>query len=427
VRLNIRVSILNFLMIFFSLCIYLFSDLLYIKYVAYIYFFAIYFRIFKRAYLEKMDIVDLLIAYLLLYPLFGVIVFSEEELIQKLSSFINGTIIFDKESVFKYIFLIMIGLIPFSYITSTKLSVNLRKKNVRNIRYDLVGIFAEVGLVFFTLFLIYLYYITGGQYIWFTDVANKSELFNLVSIFSIFLSPLISLAYVDHDYKSKKRFTLLVIFVIVLIFLLKIRMYAALYIFSLLLNLNIRNMKFTRKRMSFLLVTLVILLFGNILRFQHFDFTNIWVVLFSTFGEFIMPNISSYYMITNPLGFNEILKIKDLFLQLLPSIIRPYPVLYEFRDFYLSRGIDPWPIGGLYFQGQLYFYFNVFYIIPMFFVSLYLIKIKEYMYNKIYSISIVSLPIFSMVLPRMEIWVLRSALFAVIIFIIVRGLYKSVR
>ncbi|MBT5492598.1 hypothetical protein HOK00_10390 [bacterium] len=176
----------------------------------------------------------------------------------------------------------------------------------------------------------------------------------------------------------------------------------------------------------YILFGIVFLLISNIFRFNDFSFEQTYIVLFSMLGEFIMPNISTFYLINNPLHFDSLFAIQDLYFQLLPSSVRPSSELYAFRDYYLSRSIDPWPIGGIYFLGQFYFYFGIFYIFILIGLIKYLIEIQNILINRKFSLLLLLFPMLVMILPRMELWTLRNSIFSMVFFIITFLLIKII-
>lgn len=373
---------------------------------------------------DNIDIVDITIAFFLMYCIFGCLMFSAPELTKDLQQFADIELNVDNTGLIKYFSVMVISTVPYSYllIQNIKEPSNIVKSKIykKDVAFNHGGNWCEILLVCFIVILMILYYYTDGVYIWYSNITNAAKVFNYISWIAILISGLVPMAHLDYDYKQKKGFLLLAIGVVIMYWKLKIRMYCALFLLGILINLHLRGMVIKRKHFLLMIPLLGVFLMGNIWRFESYKFGNFTNDIFSVFGEFFLPNISAYYLINNPLNYDGGFRFLDLLSQLLPSALRPQASLYKFAEFYISNGQNPWPVGGIAFQGQMYYYFGFFFEMAFIIVAFYLNAVRKNLVQRRRSILVACFPLFCMIMPRMEVWTLRSMLFAGIVYYIMR-------
>lgn len=404
-----------------------YSELAIIPLVLFFLYAYISFLIYTFKY-NRVDIVKLFILLLMTYSLAGVIVFNID-IFREAFSLYSGIDdrIFSVEALFKYDLVILIANMPFLIMLSKKNSGQhlITTSNRDQLVFIKIGLLTEIFCVFFIFLLLYISLKTGREYIANSDVQGRDFILNTMGWGGVILSGLIPFSYKNVKINKTKRFFILIGLVVLLLGSLGIRMYSSIFIFLLLINLNMRGYILPAKSIFFIAIVFFILLYVAILRFNVLSFDDISVILFTMFGELIIPNLSAIFLINNPLNLDQSLVFTDLFAQLLPSVVRPHPNLYIFRDYYIAQGFDPWPIGGIFYLGQLFFYFNWMFVFVIILLCVYFSALQNLLYQKKVSLLIIAFPMLAMILPRVELWVMRSSLISLFIYLLIFALFNN--
>ena len=414
--------------IIFLLVIGFFINLDNLELFLYIHIGLLIYYLIKKIYSTNLDCIDLGITFMFIYQYFAIIIYSNEKIVRYLEVFSGEPIIRSDEYSYNYIFKILL----FCYILLPVLNKKMNfikyriylEKGFHKRVFDTLGKISIFGFLLNIIFLIGIVIYTKGTYIHF--IPNTGKLFNMIGWITILNSSLIVYSFVTRNYKEKKIYSIILMINIMLYYKLRIRMYLMLILFSMLLNFQLRGYKFKKKHIFILVVGVILVLYGNILRFNGLKAKLDLNTFFIVFGEFIMPSISGNYLVNNMLAYKISFydKIFNLFLQFLPTSIRPEAILYKFYNFYLKNNINIWPAGGVAIVGQLYFFLGDFYIFFTYFLKKIFIKIK----NKKYSIHILAgIPMLFMILPRMEIWAVRNSIIMIIFNVIILKIVKEVK
>ena len=375
-----------------------------------------------------------------MYPFIGCIIFNYKPLLEHFNNYLSKPILTSEEYTNKYNFVMLISTIPLAYILfdnfalcfnrkfsiktisfyfSRKLHTKKIKKNItacikKRYYFSLQFLLIAAIIISLIFFLIYVYKLTGGQYIGFTE--SNFGAFNILGWLSILVSGSVFSLYSKRYNPRKKLIYKFLLMLIIMFWVLRIRMYCAMFVMMIMLCKHMEGMKLKRKHIALLFLCMSALLLAATLRFSSYRYGDFYYDLFTIFGEFALSGVSSYYLINNPFGYSNIFKFLDLVFQLLPSSMRPSSYLMEFHNFCVAHGHNPWPIGGIQFQGQMYFYFGIFFIIGEALVAVYLLYIRRKLNAMIVTPLVASFPIFCLVLPRLPIWTLRSMIFAMLAF-----------
>jgi hypothetical protein len=256
---------------------------------------------------------------------------------------------------------------------------------------------------------------------YFTFIEDAPDImYPLISYGGIICSPIIISSNINYPWYRKRLFIITTIIPIVLLALIGIRIYSLLFIFSVILNMQIRGLKIYNKKVLFsIMVVLGFVLFQSVVRAGLSGFGNLFSIL-TLLGEFFLGAISSYYLIIDPEKFYPNANIIDFFVSLLPARLIPYRTLDDFAAYYYKRGMLVWPAGGIFLYGQLYFYFGILSFIVMILFSFYLLKIKGDLDSRKLDSSAVCLPLLFIVLPRYPLYLIKSALVGWIFFLFLK-------
>lgn len=391
-----------------------------------LFFFACYYCGFLVALISKrITTVDLFFLFYSLYLLFGVLFFAVaffQDIVCEVVT--EGCFDLNSELSVVYSCILTTALTPcYLALKSSRVREGLDDGVGLSYRAStLLGVIAIFMVLITSSYSIYLYYLTGGAYIFWSGV--DSSYFNALGWLTILSLSVIVLAFNHLDYKKLYVFYVLVFVLIVVLALLHIRIYAAAVLFSLLLNMEIRGFRFDKKALIILIIVFAGVLAQSVFRFQNFDYSDVKNLAFTLSGEFLLPHISSFYLMQNPFGINSSFSVTDLFTQLLPSDMRPYPELYSFRDEYIKAGVHPWPIGGIFFIAQLYYFFSYFGIGVYLLLFFSIIRLKTSLSRGNYTIWYAVLPPLFMILPRIELWTLRACLVNMLLLMFIKYVLK---
>lgn len=375
------------------------------------------YELISRTLHSKLNVVDLIIFFLSLYLSLGFAFFSILEFREIVESSVfvnigNNTLLL---SIIQIVYLIILVINYIALFIKARPIKKIALLDKDNKNYDSVILF----FLFLTLFYcIYLYYLTGGKYIHFTDI--DESVFNRLGWLVTLSSSLIASGFAGKNYTESKILLFLTVTIILILTLLSIRLFSAIFIFSLLVNLQVRGLVINKKAILLFIITFFMIVSRSIFRFQSFDLHNTTLLVVTFLGEFIIPHISTYYLFENSVSFGGWYNFIDLISQLFPYSFRLPALLYGFKDAYLETGINPWPIGGIFFVGQFYFYFGLFgffvYLILIYFLS----SLKSSISRGRSSVFYAAIPPIAIILPRMELWTLRAAVLNVFIILIIK-------
>ncbi|WP_035589111.1 O-antigen polymerase [Hippea jasoniae] len=418
----------------FATILFLFNEaklLFYLSIVYFVYYIVefIRFKSFNIVYLAHVFISIYFILGLLVFNIYYYRVFFLHNIDESLFTFSNL-------SKVNYIYLISLLLLNW-FFRPTKLSFDiLISKTYFEKTHILYSKFVSFYIVIYLFALIFSYKYLDGRYIWFIQ-ENKGSfelnlIWRLISSGGLYLSALFPL-YRINDHYSKSRFIYLFILVLVFILLLLgIRMYAALLIFAMLFNAQLRGFRYqgVALYLYYVVFGLGILSFA-IFRFQTFDFTNTLKIIETIAGEFVFPHSSSFYIIINPYSYSFWpYSLQDLFFQILPFKLNNEfkPVLEKYVSFLLSKG-QVAGYGGYFIIGQLYFYFGYLFFIPLLLISKFFSLMDTVLRKKRNLYLAVIFPVFLLILPRMQIWTLKALFynffFVLIVIYIINVLKRS--
>jgi hypothetical protein len=406
----------------FATILFLFKESEFLYYLSIMYF--IYYVIeFIR--FKSLNIIYLAHVFISTYFLFGLLVFNIYEYrVFFLHNIDDSLFTIDNLSKINYFYLISLLLLNW-YYKPTKLPQNISNEKVyygsTNIIYSKI---IDIYVVIYLVVLIFSYKYLNGRYIWFIQESKGSfelqVIWQLISSGGLYLSALLPLYRINSQYNQNKYIYIFVVTSAFILLLLGIRMYAVLLIFAMLLNMQLRGLRYqgTLLYLYYIVFGLGILSFA-IFRFQTFNFTNIMSIIESVAGEFVFPHSSAFYIIINPYSFDFWpYSLQDLLLQIMPFKINNEfkPILEKYVSFLLSNGIVA-GYGGYFILGQLYFYFGYFFFIPLLIISKYFSLMDNVLKNKERLYLTVIFPIFLLVLPRMQIWTFK-ALFYNLLFVL---------
>ena len=371
----------------------------FIPYLLYWFYFSI--KLFKG----KAISIELFFVFLSVYLFMGSAYFVIEDITLTVYKYVEkAPFYFDSRSKKTLTSIYSLFLLP-CYFVSMKRLPPLTSLSCDYYKGETIGKLASCFLLINIIYASYIYKILGGKYIFWSDLS--ASYFNLLGWFTMISTAFIVAAFTNSPSSKRKLFYFLVFILLSLMIALHIRLYAVAIVFALLLNAEIRGFRLNAKWVSLLAILLSFIVLQSVLRFQKFDFSDFYNLTFTILGEFILPHISSYYLIIDPLyqiGGPDYL---DIFKQFLPTSIRPVSSLYEIRTKYLLYNVDIWPVGGIFFIGQLYYFFGLL-SFPLFSIFIiFMSKLKSNLIDKQYSILLVMLPSIFMILPRMELWTIR--------------------
>lgn len=432
---NTKLLIFNFIIFIIGLLFYL-LDLYDPIFGLALTFYGLMIVIFvKKTIDQKVDIIDMVVMYLLLYPLVCCVVFGYKPLFSHFNNYLPAPMYTSDHCTNKYNLIMMISTMPFLHIllddyklnfsaNGKKLikrwkrkSLSISRGNESRFTFQMVLVLSMMGLLLF-----YLYYIhiaTRGVYIAIIQTAAANKMANLMGWISILTSGAILSVYSNDKGTDKKKWVyLLLVMLVIMFWVLKSRMYCAMFLIEILICKYLDGFRFKKKHIFFLFLCMCILLFTATLRFSSYNYGNFYYDLFTIIGEFALSGVSSYYLINNPFEFQDPLRIRDLFFQLLPSGMRPMPALMDFHEFCISHGYNPWPAGGIQFQGQMYFYVGIFFLVGEIIVIKYLRYVRRKLNKGQVTPLVAGFPVFCLILPRMQVWTLRSMIFAGLMFYI---------
>ncbi len=374
---------------------------------------------------NTVDVADIVTVFFLMYNIFATIVFSFKSIIEKLQIFMSSAIPTDERGIRVYLTVLLVSAMVYMHIlidiTGKRIN-NKERRKVICLHYDASSFlslkitkkqFMIIPVIIAVL--VYLFYVnklTGGVYIAYSGIVNADRIFNLIGWISIIGSGAIFAGFSLNKENNNKIIYFALIFAAVMFWKLKIRMYCAMFAIECIICAYLRGFRFKKTHMALLFAGGILLLFGNVLRFSVYSFGNIYNDIFTVFGEFIASSISGYYLVNNPLGFDGGIRMRDLLFQLLPSAVRPVPALDDFYTYYVAEGINPWPAGGILFQGQLFFYLGILSYFVFLLTALYLFYVRRKMEEGKMSAGLAMFPVFCMSMPRLPIWLLRSMLVA---------------
>lgn len=235
---------------------------------------------------------------------------------------------------------------------------------------------------------------------------------------AVLISGLVSVSNLGYKWNQKKIYTLLVIIVSFLFFILHFRMFVIVTLFALIINLELRGFEFKRKHLIYGFFLFFIIAFDAVRRFENFDRSDAIAVYFNVLGEFFLSQFYYVSLVVNPFYFKlNFIQYFDFITQTLPSFLRPNSGLIDFIQFNNKYGYATYT-GGISILAQARMYTGFLY--PLFFiiVSYMLVYFRTIIRNKQFSIVIPAIPIVLMVLPRTEFWVARSGLINIAVLII---------
>ncbi len=388
------------------------------------YYLVVFFVFFWKFVNDAVDVVDITVVFFMMYNVFATLIFSFESMIEKLQIFMSSAIPVDEVGIRIYLTVLLVSTMIYMHIlTGGKISRESKKRKVKGIAINRIKSFFSLKItdkqfivmpiiLLLVLYLTYMNRLTGGVYIAYSGIANAGRVFNIFGWISIIGSGAIFAGLSMNKNNDNKIIYAALIIAAGLCWILKIRMYCAMFMIECIVCAYIRGFRFKKAHMIMLFGCGVLLLFGNVLRFSVYSFGNIYHDFFTVFGEFVASSVSGYYLVNNPLGFDGGVRMRDLIFQLLPSAFRPVSALDDFYVYYVEKGINPWPAGGNLFQGQLYFYFGIFSYFFLWIAALYLFYVKRKMNEGKISAGLAMFPVFCMSMPRLPVWVLRSMLVA---------------
>lgn len=383
------------------------------------------YNLIKLCFKGMLTVIDVVILFLSIYLYFGGVYYGSPEF-RALASKLFSVNIGNNQEIIDAIYLVFLSLLFFNAFISM---LNLRLSPLKPIKYlqkkSVINIFGVVLLSVTIIFSFYVYMKTNGRYLHFSD---EGEIyFNTLGSLIVYSSSFLVIAFSGYKHYEKKWFYVLTLMLVLLLTMMSVRMFAAVLLFSILLNYQIRGGRFNVKVLLFLSLIFALIISRSIFRFQTFDMTNVLLTQMSLVGEFFIPSISTYYFFENAVDYNFLFNWTDLITQMLPSNFRSFARLYEFRLDYISNGQDPWPIGGLLFVGQFYFYFSFFGFIVYFYMMYFLLRIKSNLQSEKFTLWYAVVPIFCMVLPRMELWTLRAVLVNIVLLIVFKVILSKPR
>jgi hypothetical protein len=296
--------------------------------------------------------------------------------------------------------------------------LDVKEKAQKFVSIDNYGQFNKIYYIPIIIYSVFLLFIKIRYGNYFTFIKDSPDImYSLISYGGIICSPIIISSNIKCPWYKKRLFIIITIVPIILLALIGIRIYSLLFIFSLILNMQVRGLKLYHKSILFLIVILLgFVLFQAVARSGLSEFGNLFSIL-TLLGEFYIPGISSYYLIIDPEKFYPHINIVDFFVSLLPAKLIPYISLNEFASYYYKRGISTWPIGGIFLYGQLHFYFGIFSFIAMILFSFYLLRIRRKLDSKRLDLSVIGLPLLFIVLPRYPLYLIKSVLVGLILFL----------
>lgn len=416
---NNRLLICNFIFLFVTIFFYIlgFSGL-WISNIFYI--ITIYFFILERLVVKELEfnVVHLFVALFYLYPLCFYILFNTG-LLDIMSLIMHVEILkVSNDELEKLNFVFQLSNIMFSSsLSESKKSIRVIKSFVNEKETVFIGQFTTIYLFLVFTFLVYLKYSLKGKYIAYVD--ESSFMFSILSWLNLLSVPLIAFSFNSFAYFKQKKFLIMCFANLIMFALLGIRLSSIMYLFAILTNLIIRGFDIKNRRNIMLLGVLLIFIlvqavyrFGGNLAFNPF-------ILFTVLGEFFFSTISSHYFINDPYNYGIDIKFFDLFSQILPGFARPENYITKFYKYYISKGISPWPAGGLFFYGQLYFYFNIFIFPVVFIIGKFLSLLSNSIKKGNCTYLVASLPIIFMVLPRLPIFLFKSYFISIIFFVFI--------
>jgi hypothetical protein len=299
--------------------------------------------------------------------------------------------------------------------------LDINAKKIKLVLIDNPGQFNKIYFIPLIVFSVFILFIKIKYNDYFTFIEDAPDsLYSLVSYGSIICSPIIISSNIKYPWYKKRLFIIISIIPIVLLALLGIRIYSLLFIFSVILNMQLRGLKlYSKNVLFFILIVLGFVLFQSVVRAGLSSFGDLFSIL-TLLGEFFFPGISSYYLIIDPVKFYPHINVVDFITSLLPAKLIPYISLNDFAAYYYKRGISVWPVGGMFLYGQLYFYFGIFSVLVMSLLSFYLLRVKQSLLSKKLDLNVVGLPILFIVLPRYPLYLIKSVLVGLLLFLFLK-------
>lgn len=276
--------------------------------------------------------------------------------------------------------------------------------------------FSIIPYLVIPVFILFLFYLIRTFSNYSDFIENSGSAFSFISYFSFITSIVIIIT--DQNIVWNKRIgkTFLVLLCVALIAKIGSRTYAVYILFSLLINLKKRGMKFGNKLIFVLMIIGMFgILYQSLARFGMHGLGDAFSVL-TLFGEFFLPAYSFYYYVNNPLKYVYFFSWTDFIVKLLPTKVLPLLNIDAYMQFYNLHNISIAPVGGLFLYGQLFYYFGIFSIIAIFVLSIYLAYYKNILECKgNLKISLI-LPIAFLILPRQLIYLLPRSILMIFIF-----------
>lgn len=373
------------------------------------------FNYFKRG---NITIIDIFIAFLFIYVLAYYFLFNTVVL-TSISSVFGVKIIPIKDNTLAYVNFVFIVYGKVLFLPILDCAKHYNKKTIGLIQYNTTNnMYLIFVFIVYITYLLFLHIKFGSSYIRLMQSPMGDFYFSLISIGGWICSPLIVSSNLKSKWNNYNAISVLSIAIVILLALLGIRIYSLMIIFSLFINLQCRGININNNKVIlFILFILFFILYQSLARIGIRDIKNLYS-LFTLLGEFFFSIMSSYYLIGDPLIFLPKIRIDDLFIQILPSFFRSKPIIENFREYYIAKGYDPWPGGGLFLFGQIDFYFGFFGIVVLLMFSLFLSRINASFKKGHYYWQLPYLPVLFMVLFRYPIWLTKTVLFEAVAFVL---------
>lgn len=387
---------------------------------------------------SNISTIDIYINFFIFYFLCGFILFNSKEFIHEISLFFQekqkGVFsLLTHDNLVKINYIYIVSLFPFMFLfnnTSQRLEFTCKPIYLDESKLSLFSKFCGTFTIFLILcfsfpLIIYIYVTTGGQYALTVDTL-EGKYTNLLGWNTVIISSLIPFCYVRDNYKNKKIFTFIIVLLSLAILKIHFRMHSAIILMCLLINFEIRGFKIKFKHFLFLLLVFFIITFQALLRYQNFNYNNSAASISALLGEFFL---SQFYLVStaiNPYDYEvSFVNYFDFAIQMLPTSIRPESAIRDFLEYNHQYGLEAAPIGGLSIIGQSILYLGYFFPIGLWLIGFFLFIFKKIILNKIPHLALAGLPISLMILPRVDIWGMRSFLIGITLLLFLKLIFNT--